>query len=309
MKLASRMDRPQNVLPRYNISRGIDFEDVTGKNKYRTPFYILHHRNKVLVLGCAMILVLSLVWLSQQHPTTLLLQDKSPDELIVDQKMMQDYNHQESQQGQIQDNLNGEGKADVIRRDAVKEEFLWAWNSYKEHAWGRDDLHPISKRGTDGYKMALTLIDGLSTILVMGLHTEARLCREWIDQNLQFGTQKDISVFESTIRVLGGLLSAYAMTKDALYKTKATELASYLIVAFDTKTGLPMSAVDFPTRNAFIPGWSGGATSVSEAGTLQLEWRYLSEITGDPLYAQKVDVATGESNIPFLQLINHFMFF
>ena len=165
------------------------------------------------------------------------IQEQRDDPSDVDNKPME-----EEEDHKIVNNHDSvieqqKGVADVSRREAVKSEFLHAWNAYKKHAWGKDDLHPIAKSGTDGYHMGLTMIDSLSTILVMGLDDEAKLCQDWIESSLIFGLkqQRDISVFESTIRVMGGLLSAYAQTNEPIYKTKATELADYLIVAFDNR--------------------------------------------------------------------------
>lgn len=50
---------------------------------------------------------------------------------------------------------------------------------------------------------------------------------------------KDISVFESTIRLVGGLLALYDSTKDRMFLKKAKELADLLCPAFDTDSGYP----------------------------------------------------------------------
>lgn len=89
--------------------------------------------------------------------------------------------------------------------------------------------HPVSKRGTNGYRMGLTLIDSLDTIVIMGLDkgpnrrvepctpidrlTEYEECRTWVNSSLFFTDQQDVNVFETTIRVMGGLLSTYALKK------------------------------------------------------------------------------------------------
>jgi len=38
--------------------------------------------------------------------------------------------------------------------------------------------------------------------------------REWIGTKLQFGINKDVNLFETTIRVLGGLLSAFHLSNE-----------------------------------------------------------------------------------------------
>ena len=48
-----------------------------------------------------------------------------------------------------------------------------------------------------------------------------------------------ISQFEATIRFMGGLLGAYALTQDDVFKTKVVELTDRMQLVFDTPTGLP----------------------------------------------------------------------
>ena len=43
---------------------------------------------------------------------------------------------------------------------------------------------------------------------------------------------------------MGGLLSAYALSKDQLFLDKALLLGRYFLPAFDTKTGIPLNSID-----------------------------------------------------------------
>ena len=52
-----------------------------------------------------------------------------------------------------------------------------------------------------------------------------------------------ISFFETTIRCLGGLLSAYELTNDGIFLDKATELGKALAAAFNSPSGLPYSQI------------------------------------------------------------------
>ncbi len=47
----------------------------------------------------------------------------------------------------------------------------------------------------------------------------------------------DISVFETNIRFVGGLLTMYAFTGDNLFKEKSVHIVDILLNAFDTKSG------------------------------------------------------------------------
>ena len=60
-------------------------------------------------------------------------------------------------------------------------------------------------------------------------------------------------------------------------------LADSLKVAFDTPSGVPDGEVIF---NPTYMRTGGTTNNVAEAGTLVLEWTHLSDLTGDPQYAQ-----------------------
>lgn len=85
-----------------------------------------------------------------------------------------------------------------------------------------------------------TLVDSLSTLLVMELESEFQTAMHRIHR-ISFKVNDDISVFESIIRYLGGLLSAYDLT-DKKYRplmAQAEKLAIALLPAFNTPSGLP----------------------------------------------------------------------
>jgi hypothetical protein len=122
---------------------------------------------------------------------------------------------------------------DIERLNQIKAEFLHCWNNYKLYAWGRDELRPKSKRGFDWMNMGLTIVDSLDTLLIMNLTSEFEEAREWVATNLTFSTVfTPVSVFEVTIRILGGLLSTYEMTFDPLFLSKSQQLAEILLNAF-----------------------------------------------------------------------------
>ena len=57
----------------------------------------------------------------------------------------------------------------------------------------------------------------------------------------------DISVFETNIRYVGGLLSAYALTGDDLFREKALHVAEKLTPAFKSPTGIPFALINMRT--------------------------------------------------------------
>ena len=161
---------------------------------------------------------------------------------------------------------------------------LHAWAGYKRHAWGQDELEPVSQLGITSFGMGLTLVDSLDTLILMGLEAEVAEVLEWIERQLHFGKQEEINLFEVTIRVVGGLLSAYEATGHAPLLQKADELGQQLLFAFHTPHGLPFGTLGLKSKTRYNPSWSRGASTVAEVATLQLEFRALSRHTGDPSY-------------------------
>ncbi|CAN0435360.1 unnamed protein product, partial [Ectocarpus sp. 13 AM-2016] len=54
----------------------------------------------------------------------------------------------------------------------------------------------------------------------MGMKDEFYRARDWVKNKLTFSHASEVSVFETTIRELGGLLSAFDLSKDEIFKTK-----------------------------------------------------------------------------------------
>jgi mannosidase alpha-like ER degradation enhancer 2 len=94
---------------------------------------------------------------------------------------------------------------------AVRAEFLHAWQAYEKHAWGHDELKPVSKTTRDWYgeSLEITPVDSLDTLLLMGLTEEAEKAKALILEKLSFDKDVPVKNFEVTIRLLGGLLSSY----------------------------------------------------------------------------------------------------
>lgn len=95
-----------------------------------------------------------------------------------------------------------------------------------------------------------------------------------------------------TIRLLGGLLAAYHLgppSDQPTYLALATDLGDRLLSTYDTPTGLPLTKVNLGKSIGIPDEDNRGAVSLSEVGTVQLEMKYLSEITGDPIYWKKAE--------------------
>jgi hypothetical protein len=167
------------------------------------------------------------------------------------------------------------------RREKVRSMMSDAWGGYKLHAWGSNELRPMTKTGHSaqifGSVQGATIVDALDTLLLMNMTREATDAREWIATHLHFDIDAPVSTFEVCIRYLGGLLSAYALTGDDMYKAKAVELGDRLLPAFNTNTGIPWSSLNLRSGAGSAWSWApGGCAILSELGTMSLEFEYLS---------------------------------
>ena len=112
------------------------------------------------------------------------------------------------------------------RQEEVIGAFKHAWKGYKMYAWGKDELKPISKKSNEWFNLGLTLVDALDTMWLMGLTEEFSEAREWVEKKMVIAQDKDVNLFETTIRVLGGLLSAFHLTNDTMFLDRA--VSSYV---------------------------------------------------------------------------------
>lgn len=170
----------------------------------------------------------------------------------------------------------------------VRDAFLHAWRGYKRYAWGQDELKPLSKKGTDTFgNVGMMILDSLTTLKLLGLEEEFERAAKFVDKELSFDSaDRDISVFEVTIRALGGLLGAHALTGRRTFLERAEELGRRLLPALNTTSGLPRPRWNIARQGAQA---SDEPTILAEAGSLQLEFRYLSALTGDARFRQAAD--------------------
>lgn len=187
------------------------------------------------------------------------------------------------------------GRAGSVNRRALAErvraEFLHAWQGYVRHAWGHDELRPLTKKPHDWYgePLYMTQVDALDTLIIMGLKDEAARTREFVAKNLTFDRDIYVQNFEITIRHLGGLLSCYQLTGDRRLLRLAEDLGTRLLPAFDSKTGIPYRFVNLKTGKV-----RGEVTNPAEAGTLLIEFGTLSKLTRRAVFYEKAKRALVE---------------
>lgn len=142
------------------------------------------------------------------------------------------------------------------------------------------------------------IVDSLDTLMIMNLTSQLSDARKWVNRDLTYDQDQDVNTFETTIRMLGGLLSAHylstqlpdvASRRDYVYLQKAIDLADRLLSAYESPSGIPYASVKLSTREGIQSHADGGASSTAEATTLQLEMKYLAHITGKEVYWRKAE--------------------
>lgn len=174
------------------------------------------------------------------------------------------------------------------RREAIRTEFKHSWLAYEAFAWGRDELAPLSQGWNDWVPggMGLTILDSLDSLVLMGFDDELSRARSFV-ANQSFAINAEVNTFETTIRALGGLLSAHSLTGDALYLDRALDLGNRLLGAFQTETRMPAPNVNLKTKKPGHAHWSWNFCT-AEVGSLALEFTQLSLASGDPRFAKAV---------------------
>jgi mannosidase alpha-like ER degradation enhancer 2 len=172
-------------------------------------------------------------------------------------------------------------RTDSASAARVREAFLHAWTGYEQYAWGHDQLLPLSRGARDWYpaSLVMTPLDAFDTMVLMGLRTEAAKAKGLILDSLSFDRDFPVQAFEITIRMLGGLLSAYQLDGDPRFLALARDLGDRLLPAFRSRTGMPYRYVNLRTGQV-----SGPVSNPAEIGTQMLEFGTLSKLTGDPRY-------------------------
>jgi len=172
------------------------------------------------------------------------------------------------------------------RRGAIVKAFKHAWDAYVRHCGDHDEVNPVSKKCRDWFNLGLTRIDALDTMYLMGFEAEFKESVAWLDKHFNLDQNTEVLVFEGVIRILGGLLSAYDLSKDPTLLTKAKNFADRLMPAFEVySSGIPSAIINLQTGHAHTHGWLHGQVVLSEIGTVQMELSYLSHVTREPAYA------------------------
>ncbi|XP_048666173.1 ER degradation-enhancing alpha-mannosidase-like protein 3 [Marmota marmota marmota] len=195
----------------------------------------------------------------------------------------------------------------------VLEMFDHAYGNYMEHAYPADELMPLTCRGRvrgqepsrgdvdDALgKFSLTLIDSLDTLVVLNKTKEFEEAVRKVLRDVNLDNDVVVSVFETNIRVLGGLLGGHSLAimlkekgeymqwyNDELLQM-AKQLGYKLLPAFNTTSGLPYPRINlkFGIRKPEARTGTETDTCTACAGTLILEFAALSRFTGATIFEE-----------------------
>ncbi|MGH6889839.1 MAG: glycoside hydrolase family 47 protein [Rhizomicrobium sp.] len=167
----------------------------------------------------------------------------------------------------------------------VRAEMAWAWRNYVELAFGHDQIKPVSGGAAEfffptGPGLGLSMVEALDTLYLMALDSELEEAVGWITRNLHFDIYGEVQVFETNIRMVGGLLAGWLATHDKTLLALAHDLADRLLPAFvKSPTGIPYRFVNLKTGAV-----RDATTFPAELGTYVSEFGILGRAVGDRRY-------------------------
>eukprot|EP00884_Botryococcus_braunii_P011514 jgi/Botrbrau1/20363/Bobra.0006s0028.1 len=111
----------------------------------------------------------------------------------------------------------------------------------------------------------------------------------WVQDSFNAEQPCSVSVFETIIRVVGGMLAAYELSGDPVLLSKCEGLARLLSVAFDSPMGFPQGSISLKYHEPQSHNWISGSAILSELGSVQLEFLKLSQLTGNRTYGDMAE--------------------
>ncbi len=241
-----------------------------------------------------------------------------------------------------------------LLRNETRNLFYYGFNQYMKYGYPYDEVKPIScvphRRNRRDYRettrndvlgnFTLTLLDNLDTFVIMG---DQQGFEEAVEKVRRLFTKFDIDstvqVFETNIRILGGLLSAhlYAVDPrkghcikgyDGFLLRLAYDLGKRLVIAFDNNIDDPAKfngdipvIIPFPRTNllkgpSYVPSQLQAEQCTSGVTSFVVEFSLLSRLTGDHIFEDVSrytflriwHMRTGHDLIPMTIRTNKFMF-
>ncbi|XP_039949166.1 ER degradation-enhancing alpha-mannosidase-like protein 3 isoform X1 [Bactrocera tryoni] len=207
-------------------------------------------------------------------------------------------------------------KERVELRNEARDMFYHAYRAYMDNAYPADELMPLSCKGR--YRgvtpsrgdmddilgnFSMTLVDSIDTLVLLEDFDEFERAVRLVIQDVQFDSDIIVSVFETNIRMVGGLLSAHVLAEH-IQKSRgimlwysgemlemARDLGYRLLPAFNTSTGIPHARVNLRHGIKDEQLKKSRETCTACAGTILLEFAALSRLSGDPVFEARAHKA------------------
>lgn len=186
--------------------------------------------------------------------------------------------------------------------------FYFGYDNYMNHAFPMDELNPhdCNGRGPDYDNpsninindvlgnFSLGLVDSLDTLAIMGDEQYFKNAIQYVINTVSFDQECTVQVFESTIRMLGSLLSAHLIITewtdvfnitlhdyDNELLSLAHDLGVRLLPAFENSDEMPLPRVNLRHGKSEL---FSDHTCTAGVGTLILEFKMLGRLVGDPVF-------------------------
>ncbi|KAG0668630.1 alpha mannosidase-like protein [Maudiozyma exigua] len=197
-------------------------------------------------------------------------------------------------------------------KEKVKQFFNFALDNYLTKGYPYDEIRPIScvpkKRNFDNLNdlvtndvlgnFTITLLDSLTTVAILG---DRKQMKELIDIVLNtyddFAIDSTVQVFETSIRIIGSLMSTHLYVTDPRKKVYlgedydgeslirlAEDIAERLLPAYMTKTGLPVSRINLLTKFKELTVDFLNENNAAGMASPMFEFTMLSYLTKDKKY-------------------------
>ena len=157
----------------------------------------------------------------------------------------------------------------------------WAWRRHRQHAWGKDEIKPISggfeSFPLKNHHLGLSLDRGARHVVGDGPRRRVQRRRRWVKAQSRLRCRRRSVGVRNLIRLVGGLLSAWHACGDPVLLAKARDLADRLLPSFAASPlGIPHRFINLrtgafaarkPTRPRPAPSFPNSASSAARPAT------------------------------------------
>lgn len=165
---------------------------------------------------------------------------------------------------------NGNDAVYMDHKEEIHSLLLKSWNQQRTHFLFLD------------FEKAwpLDIIDALDTLYIMEekvLFQNSLKMIASIDFKIPPQDMNDIDIIDVSTRALGGLLSAYELSQEKILLTKATDLADFLLRAFDTPNRVPL--LQYSWKSNYNNRFPYKDANIADFTKMAVEFTRLTQLT------------------------------